>query len=664
MEDDHPGIHQTGRKMNLATANGVITANERVHTEVGALGMPINPILLTNTVNVVSVGRMVIDGGWSFHWTNDGAAYFENADREKFFCDIQGYVPVIEDAHTTCRAMPGVDDPSGADAEVEQEPQDHAADDPAEAESDRDEHRDDEGGDEMSRDEKLKKEANTPEHCLTHRRKNPFCWVCAMVKMTAKPARRIDPSARSTDPTAFGQHVGADHVTGLDRDKTSINDQQVGMYVLDYYTMWPRFYSTKSKSAVEATRAMNDFLGSMTMDTLHSDNSKDLELVGKELARLHNTCTPDRPQSNSIVERGIRTMLEGARCALLQAGLPPRFWPLACSHHTFATAISPQLNDQPSPYWLKYGEEFTGWRLPFGALVHYRPPKPVLKRQHKMDPRTIPGIFVDWHLDPGCAWKGDYLIIPLSAFRIPGRKYFHAHRVKEMVSFDPMSFPLQAAYLEERIKVNPPEIRGENVWAGEVERTTDEEVNENSATLDQRVAEEIFGEDDIEGSKDASENVDERAPAIKAYHELFGRDPTDDLEVDEIYSEIIHNLFGHEGQGDERKHVNDHDEGADETSTMHVPDGTGARGLVGRRMSRRTIQGRRTEGVGTRGFRETRGSSYPSVPYPRAPLRYRRRGPVTRMQRAMSSTAALQGRLINKGVQSLGVRSSASRTGG
>ena len=203
VSDDHPGIHQTDRKMNLATANGVISANERVHTEVGALGMPINPIMLTNTVNVVSVGRMVVDGGWSFHWTNDGSAYFENADGEKFFCDIQGYVPVIDDTGMNFKAMPGVGPSSGVEDEVEQESAGHEDDDLGEDAGDHDDRHDGDGEPEMSRDEKLKQEANTPEHCLTHRRKNPFCWVCAMVKMTAKPARRVEPSARSSDPTAF-----------------------------------------------------------------------------------------------------------------------------------------------------------------------------------------------------------------------------------------------------------------------------------------------------------------------------------------------------------------------------------------------------------------------------------------------------------------------------
>eukprot|EP00975_Prorocentrum_lima_P016481 3494194-Prorocentrum_lima.AAC.1 len=47
-------------------------------------------------------------------------------------------------------------------------------------------------------------------------------------------------------------------------------------------------------------------------------------LVGSEM------CIRDR--NNSWVERANRTVLEGARCLLLQAGLPSRFWPYAVSY--------------------------------------------------------------------------------------------------------------------------------------------------------------------------------------------------------------------------------------------------------------------------------------------------------------------------------------------
>eukprot|EP00975_Prorocentrum_lima_P065782 12905466-Prorocentrum_lima.AAC.1 len=43
----------------------------------------------------------------------------------------------------------------------------------------------------------------------------------------------------------------------------------------------------------------------------------------------HDHSIPGMPRSNSLVERANRTVLEGARCLLSQAGLPFRFWPYA-----------------------------------------------------------------------------------------------------------------------------------------------------------------------------------------------------------------------------------------------------------------------------------------------------------------------------------------------
>ena len=66
----------------------------------------------------------------------------------------------------------------------------------------------------------------------------------------------------------------------------------------------------------------------------------------------------------------------------------------------------------------------------------------------KFAPTTVPGVFFGWHIEPGCGFRGDYIVVPLSAFRIPDKKVYHAHRVKELVTFSATQFPLQEAMLE------------------------------------------------------------------------------------------------------------------------------------------------------------------------------------------------------------------------
>ena len=500
IDPEDPGIHKTPKVMRLQTANGIISADKRVNIDIPSLGVTVDPILLDSTCDVVSMGRLVMEKGFTYHWQPGEQPYFKNKDGQVIECSVRGYVPVIPgdgDIHLTAPGIEAGEHPGDAEAEESEEQR-------------------------MTRDERLKAEASSPEHCLRHDKKNPYCWVCGTVKMFKKPARRVGPAERSVDPTAFGQHVCGDHVTGLDADEDTVNGYAVGFFILDLYTRWPLLAPTKSKSGEEAVRAMRYYLGGTPLETFYSDCAMELKTVGEELANIHDTSTPYRPESNSICERGIRTMLEGCRAALIQAGLPERFWPIACAHQCFATAISNQRDGGPSPYWLRHGEDFGGWRLPLGSLVHYRPPRPVLKGLHKMAPRSIPGVFVGWHVEPGCTWGGDYLVIPLAAFKSPGRKMYNSHRIKELVSFDPMDFPLQAALIEDRHGVKATKKAGGEIWPDQVEPETEEDDKaEKSATLDSH------------------------------YEELFGKKAPDGMSFEEKYLEVAMKIFGSEGHEDE-----------------------------------------------------------------------------------------------------------------
>ena len=315
--------------------------------------------------------------------------------------------------------------------------------------------------------------------------------------------------------------MGADHLANLKGDAAGMNGEKVAMFIMDVYTRFPYLAALRNKSAEESIRAMRYYLGSDSMKTFYSDGSRELAAVGRELAEIHQTSPPYRSQGNSITERGIRTMLEGTRCNLVGAGLPHRFWPLAGAHHAFATAISEQGSGDPAPYWLKFGEDFGGWRLPFGALVHYRPPKPVLKSLPKFSPTSIPGIFVGWHLEPGCRWRGDYLVISLGQFKVPGRRNFSIHRIKEVVSFDAMHFPLQASRMAELSTVDCPSPEGEVIGPDQVEEEVKEDVKLSKSAVDVHYKD-MFG---VDPPKEMG--YTEKRDRIEM--ELFGSD--DDEEV-------------------------------------------------------------------------------------------------------------------------------------
>ena len=84
--------------MKLSTANGVINANTRMMMDVSILGNAIDPIVLENTVDVLSLGRLVIDNGYDLHWTKEHGATLVIDGRKEIRCLIKGYVPMLVDA--------------------------------------------------------------------------------------------------------------------------------------------------------------------------------------------------------------------------------------------------------------------------------------------------------------------------------------------------------------------------------------------------------------------------------------------------------------------------------------------------------------------------------------------------------------------------------------
>ena len=62
---------------------------------------------------------------------------------------------------------------------------------------------------------------------------------------------------------------------------------------------------------------------------------------------------------------------------------------------------------------------FKGEVIPFGALIDFRSPKPILSMFHKFEKRSLPGIFLGYHLVSGERFYGVYLVAPLIDFKEP-----------------------------------------------------------------------------------------------------------------------------------------------------------------------------------------------------------------------------------------------------
>ncbi len=101
----------------------------------------------------------------------------------------------------------------------------------------------------------------------------------------------------------------------------------------------------------------------------------------RELRIPHDVATPHRPQTNGVAERAVKRAIEGTKTLLLASGMGHEWWReagqcFACLHNF--TTPGP---DGLTPYEQRRGESFTGYPVPFGAAVWYKPQGPHKERR-------------------------------------------------------------------------------------------------------------------------------------------------------------------------------------------------------------------------------------------------------------------------------------------
>ena len=109
-------------------------------------------------------------------------------------------------------------------------------------------------------------------------------------------------------------------------------------------------------------------------------------------------------------------MLEGCRTNLLQAGFPQQYRPLAMQHFAHAHNVLRSLGHEETPWERRFDQPFTGPLVPFGAKVlFYNNPHRPDHSTGKTGPTSSEGVFLGYHVQPGHAWKGEYLVAKLEA---------------------------------------------------------------------------------------------------------------------------------------------------------------------------------------------------------------------------------------------------------
>jgi hypothetical protein len=186
------------------------------------------------------------------------------------------------------------------------------------------------------------------DHYITHLPKHPGCKACMNCKVQRKHCRDqtkartrkgtetikidnpyVDVEIENDDtPKKFGDLVTSDSIFTIKRSSTSTarHGDTTALVVRDRGTGWIASYPSKRKSAEDIKGAVNDFIGSDIVTRLYSVGAPELPAVCRVLGIRLVISDPHRSETNGVVERTNRTVIEGARCCLFQSGMPYKYW--------------------------------------------------------------------------------------------------------------------------------------------------------------------------------------------------------------------------------------------------------------------------------------------------------------------------------------------------
>ena len=294
----------------------------------------------------------------------------------------------------------------------------------------------------------LREEARTLRHMMTHTPKNPFCETCKCAKMY-KPTKRSKGESLTVESNKFGDHITGDHLVTRDANEQSIDGDRVAMVMKDVATNFRWIYPSARSHAKDCVLAFRHFIApGEEVGVFYSGAAPSIKLACREVGWRQNTSVAYVSKSNAVAERNLRSVLEGTRVNLEQAGLHHSYWSYAARHWCMAHNIQ----DHPeilSPWELRFGEKFKEPNIPFGARIDYwTGPKLKPKKDLRFDPTSNPGVFLGYAMQPGFVWRNEFLVASLKDFM---EKEFNESvqvvRVNQLTVPDgPFVYPLKGRY--------------------------------------------------------------------------------------------------------------------------------------------------------------------------------------------------------------------------
>lgn len=225
------------------------------------------------------------------------------------------------------------------------------------------------------------------------------CEVCVAGKLVQKPFKPNNKRAAGV--------LELVHSDVCQVEEPSIGKAKYFVTFLDDHTRKTFVYFLKHKDEVpDVTVKFIKFAEKQTgqkIKRFRTDNGREylnnrLKSALEELGVKHETSIAYQPQQNGRAERVNRTLLEKARCMLVEAALPYRFWAEAISTACYLSNRSPKRclgGRTPEELWTGHKPDLSHLRV-FGSNARAYIPGHLRK---KVDPTSRPAILVGYSED-------------------------------------------------------------------------------------------------------------------------------------------------------------------------------------------------------------------------------------------------------------------------
>jgi hypothetical protein len=259
--------------------------------------------------------------------------------------------------------------------------------------------------------QRLKEEAQSYEHQLSHLPKNPYCESCIMGKMKENYSRR---RTFKRELTKWGETITCDHVYSGSETALGFEGETETFIIKDLWSGLIHCFPCPTKATTYVIHCIQQLVGKRQVQTLYSDNAAEFMGSCRELMMARDGGQPGVPHTNGIIERCNQLIIGGTTTCLIAAGLPPCYWTFASPCFCFnLNTLSLHGN---SPWEMTHGAPFAANRFPFGCLVMFKPNEVRTKAQ-KWSPKAKWGVFAGYKIVAGYNWRGEYLVWDLVEFQ-------------------------------------------------------------------------------------------------------------------------------------------------------------------------------------------------------------------------------------------------------